>query len=251
MVTESATTPIGATTRNFFPSDVEHEIAVRPTMAWRSILGAVALAMSAQLVLTLLGAAIGFGAADANAIDDPVTALGVSVLVWGVVTGLIAYGLGGFIAGNMSTNRHAGSGAAHGLMVWAIAGLLGIVLVTLSGAIISSGAASGAGNAAPRIMGISMDAPFAGLAGRTGAGDAAAAGRTAGTTAGTTAGAASFTRLTDEEARLIADRAAKYTSRASLFAAISLIMGAVGAMIGGMIGRKMRANGVHGRTVNA
>jgi hypothetical protein len=226
------------TSRHFFPSDVDAEVVARPTMAWRSILGSVALAMSVQLVLTLLGAAIGFGAADANAIDDPVAALGIGVLVWGIVVGLVAYGLGGFIAGNMSTNRFAGSGAAHGLMVWAIAGLLGIILVTLGSAIVSSGAAAGAGNAAPRIMGISMDMPGLADRGTTGRStDLTTTGRTA-TTDNTRTAAGS--RVTDEEARAMADRAAKYTSRASLFAAISLIMGAVGAMLGGTMGRKAR-----------
>lgn len=193
--------------------------STRHPMAWGAVFAATAFALTIQLVLTLFGIALGATVADPTIIADPVAALGPAVLIWACVSGLISFGLGGFLAGGMSNRGHICGGAAHGLMVWAIAGVVGITLAAVSGAAVLGGTAS-----LPRASAyVSQDGvPAFGFPANT----------------------PNKPVLSETQYNDAVRHAGSYTSRAGLIGGLALCMGAVGSALGGSLGRKCRTKGL-------
>jgi hypothetical protein len=219
--------------------------AARKWIGWPAILAGVAAALSVQLILSLLGIALGMSMVAPSRVEPTIDGLGMGVLVWACLSGLIAFGVGGFVAGNATNSAFVCNAALHGMLVWATAGVLGVTLVALSGSMMAGGAGAGLGGAASGLSGMAVQSSGAwGGSGRS-LDDTARTRETSSRTgerlenASSTSDVQSMPRTT-AEAREMAEKAARYTARASLFAAIALCMGAVGGTLGSTMGRKAR-----------
>jgi hypothetical protein len=84
---------------------------------WGPILAGVFAALTAFAVLNVLGAAIGLSAADH--VDDP-RKYAVGAGIWGILTLLLSFGFGGWIAGRASAVRGGDNGLLNGFMVAAV-----------------------------------------------------------------------------------------------------------------------------------
>jgi len=106
--------PLGATPR----IDVDTAV-VTPTdqIRWAAILAGLFTVFATLIVLTVLGVAIGLSTFDA---DNP-NAFGIGAGVWGAVSALIAFALGGYIAGRSAAVQGKGMGVLNGAMVWIVA----------------------------------------------------------------------------------------------------------------------------------
>lgn len=140
-------------------------VAMVKTFSWPAIFAGVVLALTVQIVLSMLGTGIGMSTIDPQTAESPsLKAFSIGAGLWWVVSSFVALVAGGFVAGEVSGLTRARDGAMHGLVMWGLATLIGVYLVgsvvgatiagaskTVSSAI--SGTASGLGRAAPQMTG--------------------------------------------------------------------------------------------------
>lgn len=98
----------------------------RDQVRWGPIWAGVVVAIATMILLSVLGTAIGATAFDAG--DETVQT---GALVWGGITALIAFFLGGFTAGRTAAVAGPMAGAFNGAMVWALALVLAMLLSAL------------------------------------------------------------------------------------------------------------------------
>lgn len=110
------TEPVASTTAGAFSSDVV--IRSADQVRWGPILAGLFTAITTLVVLSLLGLAIGVAAVDAA---NPLSGLGVGAGWWGAISALIAFGVGGYMAGGTAIVRGSDSGMLNGALVWLVA----------------------------------------------------------------------------------------------------------------------------------
>ena len=110
-------------------------------ISWGAILGGVVVIVTVQLLLSLLGAGIGFGTVNVNAGTTPqASSLGTGAAVWWIATTLISLAFGGFVAAWLAGVEERWDGFLQGLIAWGIATLLTVYLLTSAvGSIIGGG----------------------------------------------------------------------------------------------------------------
>jgi hypothetical protein len=106
-----------------------------PAVRWGAVLAGVAVGVSVQLVLTLLGIASGLSLSSLSAIEGPAT----GALVWAGLSMLIAALIGTYVAGRMSGLKRKTDGVLHGVVTWAVTTLLFVFLATSAGGSLLSG----------------------------------------------------------------------------------------------------------------
>lgn len=127
-------------------------------VSWGAVFAGVVIATALQLVLTVLGAAIGLTALDGQ---DSGKAFGIGAGIWAVLVPLATLFLGGMTAGRLAGVRDKFEGFMHGALVWSVsllmaAWLLGTGASRLIGSTlnlagnVAGGAASTAGQVASR-----------------------------------------------------------------------------------------------------
>lgn len=156
--------------------DVDATTVINPTdrIRWGAVLAGLFSAMAAMVFFTVLGLALGLAALDPN---QPNNWLAAGTSIYGIITGLLSFAFGGFVAARTAAVGGAGNGFLHGAMVWITTTVLTVTLLgsglsmllgtTLNAAGEAAGAAVGslADDAADAVTGD----PNAGAAGDTGA----------------------------------------------------------------------------------
>lgn len=129
------------------------DVDVVSRISWGAVAAGAVTAVVAQLVLNVLGLGLGLSAVNATS-GAGATSLSVGAGLWILLTALVTYAVGGFIAGRLSNARRADLGGYHGIVTWAATTLILLVIVTsavggaLTGAFsIVSGTVGGAGQA--------------------------------------------------------------------------------------------------------
>jgi hypothetical protein len=118
-------------------------------VSWGSIFAGVIIAMVVQLVLSLIGAGIGFSTADAMNHDSPdASSVGMGAAIWWAVSSVLALFTGGWVAGHLAGAPGRTDAMLHGLVAWGLASLLGAYLVASAVTSIVKGGAAAAGAAA-------------------------------------------------------------------------------------------------------
>jgi hypothetical protein len=109
-------------------------------ISWGSIFAGAIIALATQVVLTLIGMAIGLATISPARGNTPSgTALGLGATIWLLISSLISLFIGGYIAGRLGGTFN---GWLHGLATWGVVTLGTIMLLTTAaGGLI--GAASG------------------------------------------------------------------------------------------------------------
>ena len=108
------------------------------TICWSAVLAGVAIAVSVQLVLMMLGVASGVALANLTVGET----LSYGALMWASVSMLIAAFVGAYVAGRMSGLRRKIDGVLHGVICWAVSILLALILATTTGGSLISGLVS-------------------------------------------------------------------------------------------------------------
>ena len=138
-----------------------HETTVgsRRAPVWGAILAGAVGAIGTHILLMMLLTAIGLGAADPATDENPVATFGIGTAVAWSVSALISLFVGGWIAGRCAARVQSVSGAVHGFLVWCVATIFGLLLVTSGAGALIGGAARIAG------QGVSaLGAPLSGAA---------------------------------------------------------------------------------------
>lgn len=130
------------------------------TVSWAAIFAGAVAGLGIHLVLTMLGLAIGAGMTDPITDENPIGTFSIgSAIAWGV-SALIALWTGGWVAGRFAQYPSRGNGRLHGFLVWALATISIVVLLT-------TGTASAVGGAA-KIVGQGVASVGSAAAGATG-----------------------------------------------------------------------------------
>ncbi|MCO8164599.1 hypothetical protein NJC38_20895 [Pseudomonas sp. 21LCFQ010] len=129
-------------------------------VSWAAIFAGAAGAAALSMILLLLGSGLGFALSSPWG-DEGVSAkaLGISTIVWLLVTQILASALGGYLAGRLRgkwTNLHGDEvyfrDTSHGFLSWAVATLITAALVVSSVASTVGSVAQVGGQAAGAAM---------------------------------------------------------------------------------------------------
>jgi hypothetical protein len=117
-------------------------------VSWSSILAGVTAAIAVQLLLNLLGIAVGAGTINPQQGQQPGQGLAVGAAIWFVLSSIIALFVGGWIAGRLAGTSNKKDGALHGFVTWALASLVLFYLLSSAVGGLVGGAASALGQTA-------------------------------------------------------------------------------------------------------
>lgn len=119
-----------------------------PAIRWGAVLAGVAVGISVQLVLTLLGIASGLSMTSVQTGEAP----GTGALIWAGLSMLVSALVGAYVAGRMSGLKRKTDGILHGVVSWAVTTLLFVWLATSAGGSLLSGLFSSVGQGANVIV---------------------------------------------------------------------------------------------------
>ena len=92
-------------------------------LSWGAILAGAVVATALQMVLSVLGLAIGLGAWDHG---DPLGRFGTGAAIWVLVTALVTLFVGGLTTGRLAGVLTRGDGMLHGVVLWGVSTLLAV-----------------------------------------------------------------------------------------------------------------------------
>ena len=138
------TDPISVTRRSDDREGHLLDTAILNKISWRAVFAGVALALSVQALLNLLGLGIGLAVVDPSSYGNPAAAtVSTASAAWFVASGVVASFVGGYIASRLSARPSRTTGGYHGLTAWAVTTLLVLYLLTTSLGAVVGGAFSG------------------------------------------------------------------------------------------------------------
>ena len=114
-------------------------------VSWRAILAGLVVALAVDVLLTLLGFAVGLTAFEPTA--GATKGVGLGLGIWLILTAIASVFAGAYFGARVAGDPWKGDGVAHGMMVWAGFTLLSLWLVGSGIGKVVSGAASIAGGA--------------------------------------------------------------------------------------------------------
>lgn len=122
--------------RDLYGDQLEVRPPLGPRVRWGSVTSGLVMALGIILLLMVLGLAIGVTAIGDPRTGVPTGELGRSAGIWGGVTLLLAYFLGGMISTRVTDRPDRGGAVMHGMLVWT---LTSVFLIWLLGQGISFG----------------------------------------------------------------------------------------------------------------
>ena len=103
----------------------------RSRISWGAVLAGTVVALATTLLLSLIGAAFGGGSHTAD--------VGSGIGLWKIISLALGMAFGGYVASRLSGTHSHLDGELHGVTVWALATLLGtVILAKALGAVIGS-----------------------------------------------------------------------------------------------------------------
>lgn len=115
-------TPVydSASTTSTTVASAGEPVVTRPIdlVRWGSVIAGLFAALATLIVLSVLGVAIGLGQFQPG---DNLANLGLGAGIWGAVSVLIAFFVGGWLAAGTAAVTGSGNGVLHGMMVWCVA----------------------------------------------------------------------------------------------------------------------------------
>lgn len=98
-------------------------------LSWGAIFAGLVTAVVVQVILSLLGLAIGFGALNFQA-AQPFQGVSIGAAIWAIVTVLLSLFAGGLVAGHLAGVLSRFDGALHGMLVWGLSVIVAIWAVS-------------------------------------------------------------------------------------------------------------------------
>lgn len=115
------------------PVVTEAEVpAVVRRISWGAIIAGVIIAVITQVMMGLLGVAIGASTINPVTEYNPAEGFGTGTVVWLAATNLLSLFAGGYIAGRLAGSTNSVDGILHGLVTWGAGTIIVMYLVTTS-----------------------------------------------------------------------------------------------------------------------
>jgi hypothetical protein len=99
-------------------------------VSWGAILAGAVAAIAVQVILGLLGLAIGLTTIEPTHEEQPLAGLGVGGVIWWILTTIIALFVGGAIAGRLAGVPRKLESAVHGGLAWGVVAIFTVMVVT-------------------------------------------------------------------------------------------------------------------------
>jgi len=111
-------------------------------VSWGAIIAGMVVAISVQMVLSLLGAGIGLSTIDPLRYSSPdASSFGIGAGVWWAVSSIISLFAGGWVAGHLAGSAEKTDAMLHGLVTWGLAAIVtAYLLASAVGAVVRGGA---------------------------------------------------------------------------------------------------------------
>lgn len=97
----------------------------RSRTSWGAIFAGVIVAIALQLLLVMLGLAVGAAAIDPQA-SNPFAGIGVGSVIWLALSGVASIFAGAYVTGRLSGAVNRSDGGLNGLVVWALFLVVGL-----------------------------------------------------------------------------------------------------------------------------
>lgn len=97
----------------------------RSRTSWGAIFAGVIVAIALQVLLVMLGLAVGAAAIDPNA-ANPFSGIGIGSVIWLVLSGIVSIFVGAYVTGRLSGAVNRSDGGLNGLVVWALFLVVGL-----------------------------------------------------------------------------------------------------------------------------
>jgi hypothetical protein len=123
--------------------ELQRELTTSKRVSWGSILAGVVTVLAVSMLLTTLGASLGFALLSPQS-DDVTNGAGTAMIVWSLLSIVVSLAAGAFITGRLA----AVDGAIHGFLLWATS----LIIATILGAAALGGLINTAGNIAGGIV---------------------------------------------------------------------------------------------------
>ncbi len=225
---------------------------VAKRISWAAVIAAVIMALALQLVLNMIGAGFGFSAIDPLQGETPsATTFSIAAGIWMVVSSIFALFAGGWLASYLAGVTRDEDGTLHGLVTWGLSTVFVVLfLMTVFGSLLGStlnGLGYGAAAVAPQVAqsGAATSAPVSAEDIRVLINQLITQGNTQEAlidtvVARTRVSRAEATQAVEQEqtARVAVDKTAEALAHVMLWGALSLILGAMAAGLGGSIGAR-------------
>ncbi|MGS1006432.1 hypothetical protein [Achromobacter anxifer] len=144
-----------------YPGGVPPRESAISAVSWAAVIAGAVIAAALSLALFAGGTGLGFlSVSPWSGEGASAPAIGMGLIVWVLATQIVAYGIGGYVAGRLRTkwvDVHSDEvyfrDTAHGFLVWALSAvvsavLLGASIATLASGVAKAGAAVAAGTGA-------------------------------------------------------------------------------------------------------
>jgi len=103
----------------------------RPRVSWSAIFAGVVLVVAIEMLLAVLGSGVGLGFVRPNTGTTPdASSFGTEAGLWWLVSTVVALIVGGYTAARLAAVPTRFDGMMHGLVIWGLAFLLTVYLVT-------------------------------------------------------------------------------------------------------------------------
>ena len=126
----------------------------RSRISWGAILAGAIVSVATAFLLSLFGAAIGAGSINPiNATASDLSNFGTGAAIWEIINFAISMAFGGYVAARLSGTHSHLDGELHGITMWAVAVLLGSVLLGQAVLGLLGLAGGGLGSEVSRVVG--------------------------------------------------------------------------------------------------
>jgi hypothetical protein len=98
----------------------------QPRLRWSAVFAGAICSIGFWILLQLIGVGIGLASVDVDEVQS-LRGAGVGTTVWSLISPLIAMFFGGLIAGKLSQTYDRKVAGAHGLVMWALTAIVGLV----------------------------------------------------------------------------------------------------------------------------
>lgn len=194
-------------------------------VSWGAIIAGLFVTVILQVILTLLGAAVGAASIDPLTEQNPAQGLATGAAIWLVASGLIALFFGAWVAGRLSGGPRRMDGLLHGVVTFSVAEVSMILLLATGlGNVIG-----GTGSLVNRAMGTTVGQQWQSQLEKMIPQGAAELPSSSGQHP-------SITPQQEQQVREVGDKAASGISRGALWAFVGMVLGLLVAAWGGWTG---------------
>lgn len=218
----------------------------RPTdlVRWGPIVAGIFAALATLITLSVLGIAIGLSVFNYG---DPASSFGIGAGIWGAITALISFFVGGLIAARNAAYGGRTSGIMNGAMVWFVAIPLLVYLLGTGVGSLTRTVGSVAGTAAQTVGGVAGAAasnPAVQATAAAGANNPAVQATAVAGAQNLQQSAQATAQALEQQAPQIANQVANSGASAAWGALLSLGLAAAAAIGGGVAGARPRGTPV-------